>query len=269
MQLLKKIESGFIDKGKVHIFSLGQSGYVLKTSHSVIYIDPYLSDYVEHPKGLNDPLMKRQFPPPINPKEITKIDAVLCTHGHIDHMDPWTIERIDPTFQFITTENAFQSNPVQSPTEFIQFIDFNKAIQINDINVTAIPAAHYKTTGIDGKPDCVSFIIKVAGKILFFWGDGVIYPGLIDTLKTYTFNAFFAPINGRDWFRDQKGIVGNINGRELSELCLDIDSNLLVPNHYDLFDYNSESIQHFQNYLNKFAPEQSYKILSPGEGLIL
>ena len=42
----------------------------------------------------------------------------------------------------------------------------------------------------------------------------------IDNLSMHHFNMFFAPINGRDWFREKDGIIGNINSRELSRNLL-------------------------------------------------
>ena len=49
--------------------------------------------------------------------------------------------------------------------------------------------------------------------------DGIPYDGLTDRLNSYSFDYFFAPINGRDWFRKSQGIIGNLSSRELAELC--------------------------------------------------
>ena len=269
MSLLKKIETDIIPKEKINIFSLGQSGYIVKTNNSIIYIDPYLTDFIQNSDGLNEKDMSRLFHPPINPKEINKIDAVLCTHSHADHMDPWTLNYINQDYKLICTENAYRNNLFEIKIKNKLFIDLNDVITIKDFRITVLPAAHYKLSGLDGNPDCISFIIEAFGKKLFFWGDGIIYEGLIDELNNHKFDLFFAPINGRDWFREKKGIIGNLSSRELVELCNEINLDLVIPNHFDLFKYNSEFVEHFYNYIHKFNPSQSFKILKPGDSLTI
>lgn len=267
MDLINQIESLEIEAGKIHIFSLGQSGYVVKIKNTIIYIDPYLSDFVENPKGLNEPLMKRNFPPPVFPEQINKIDAVLCTHAHGDHMDPWTLEKINHPFTFFTSENAYRNNGVELPSQNLLFIKLGKKYRIGEFEIEAFPAAHYEIAGKDGKPDCLSFLVTAFGKSLYFWGDGLLYGGLIERLKQFQFDLFFAPINGRDWFREQRSIIGNLSARELAELCGSIKVKVVVPNHYDLFKNNSESPERFYDYLHKFAPEQKYLKLPNGESI--
>ncbi|HIC82994.1 MAG TPA: MBL fold metallo-hydrolase, partial [Candidatus Marinimicrobia bacterium] len=64
IQLLNQIENEKVDNKKLIVYYLGQSGYVLKTKNTIIYIDPYLSDYVSHTSGLYDKEMVRNYPPP-------------------------------------------------------------------------------------------------------------------------------------------------------------------------------------------------------------
>ena len=77
MSLLKQIESENTDKDQMSIYFLGQSGYVLKCKELTIYIDPYLTDYIENPLGLNEKKMHRSFPSPIDPESISKCDAII------------------------------------------------------------------------------------------------------------------------------------------------------------------------------------------------
>ena len=269
MRIIKRIEQKKIDLNEIQITFLGQSGYIIKTKNAILYIDPYLTDYIEHREGLNENIMQRNYPSLINPEEINILDAILCTHSHADHMDPWTLERIKKDFILICTENAFNSSLIQIKKN-IRFIDTNNdQVNIKGIKISAIPAAHHHLTGENGKADCVSYIVEYNSKKLFFWGDGVIYEGLIDKLKQFSFDLFFAPINGRDWFREKMGIIGNLNSRELVHLCKEVDIDFVVPNHYDLFDNNGEFIQHFLNYLKVYCPNQLFKILSRGDTIYI
>ena len=93
MELNRQIEHRPMNDDQLSIYFIGQSGYVLKTRDCTLYIDPYLSDYIENPSGLNDSYMMRNYPPPFLPNKIQKLDAVFCTHAHVDHMDPWTIQK--------------------------------------------------------------------------------------------------------------------------------------------------------------------------------
>ena len=121
MNLLQQIELDDINDNQLFIYFLGQSGYVLKFKKFTIYVDPYLTDYIENPLGLNERNMKRSFPTPIKPEEILKCDAIICTHSHVDHMDPWTISNINSDFQLFTSIGAYEKNEIIIPN-FADFI---------------------------------------------------------------------------------------------------------------------------------------------------
>ena len=264
MKIIDLINNSSDDKS-LRIGFLGQSGYVLKKNNFTILIDPYLSSYIEHPDGLNDQTMKRKFPPEINPNHLHSVNAILCTHSHIDHMDPWTIENIDSPFKLYCSKAAYNNNPLKLNIEQIVFMEWGKTISLNNFDITPFPAAHYNKADENGNPDSLSFLISIDGITLFFWGDGILYDGFIDELIKFKFNMFFAPINGRDWFREDQGIIGNLNSRELAELCSRLNIKIVSPNHFDMFEYNGEVSTHFINYLNQFAPNQKTQILNQGE----
>ena len=96
-------QSIYVDGGKkctMKIRFLGQSGYILKSGNTEIVIDPYLSDSVN--RIANRP---RTLPIPINPEDIN-CDAVICTHNHLDHLDPDTVEKINKNQFYITTNEG-------------------------------------------------------------------------------------------------------------------------------------------------------------------
>src|SRR6266851_1755442 len=64
----------------IALWWLGQAGFVLRSSRSIVYLDPFLSD---RPARLIPPLFAAESGPPA--------DLVLCTHEHWDHLDPQTL----------------------------------------------------------------------------------------------------------------------------------------------------------------------------------
>ena len=268
MKIINLINKPSIDN-LLRIGYLGQSGYILKKNNFTMLIDPYLTNYIEDTKGLNKKRMIRKFPPVIKPEEINKVDIVLCTHSHVDHMDPWTLENITSPFKLYCSKTAYNNNHISLNNNQLIFMEWFKTINVGEFKITPFPAAHYLEADDNGNPDCLSFLITLGEIKLFFWGDGIVYDGILDHLSTHHFNMFFAPINGRDWFREKEGIIGNINSRELAEICSKLSIDYVVPNHFDMFDYNSEIPSHFINYLKKFAPNQKVQLMQQSEIIIL
>ena len=69
-----------------------------------MYVDPYLSDYVERVEG---PELRRLIPAPFAPDTVRDADWVLITHAHIDHCDPLTavpIAKASPQSRFLGPE---------------------------------------------------------------------------------------------------------------------------------------------------------------------
>lgn len=85
----------------IKIQMLGQVGLKLTYLNATIFIDPYLSNYVEKKEGKD---LRRLIKIPIEPSTITDANFVLITHGHIDHCDPETIipiAKASPKCRFI------------------------------------------------------------------------------------------------------------------------------------------------------------------------
>ena len=144
---------------------LGQSGYQLKTEKSEIIIDPYLSDSVNRVAG-----RPRLLPLPISPADIC-CDAVICTHDHLDHLDPDTVAEINPMQLFITT-NEGKEKLKSLGKENVIAINEGECISLGDFEITAAFADH--------TVEAFGVIVKVEGKTLYFSGDTLFNEKLFD-----------------------------------------------------------------------------------------
>ena len=204
---------------------LGQSGYLIKTENSEIVIDPYLSDSVNRIVG-----RPRLLPIPIKPSDIS-CDAVICTHDHLDHLDPDTITEMTSKQLFITT-NGGKEKLKASGKENVIAINEGESVKLGDFEVTAVFADH--------TVEALGLIVKAESKTLYFSGDTLYNERLFDIAK-YSPDVTFICINGR---------LGNMNVEEALITAKKIGAKLNVPNHYDMFASNSEDPHLFADFID-------------------
>lgn len=204
---------------------LGQSGYILKTERSEIIIDPYLSDSVNRVAG-----RPRLLPIPLQPADIS-CDAVICTHDHLDHLDPDTVTEIASKQLFVTT-NGGKEKLKSLGKENVIAVSEGESVRLGDFEITAVFADH--------TVEAFGVIVKAEDKTLYFSGDTLYNERLFDIAK-YSPDATFICINGR---------LGNMNAEEALVTAKRIGAKRNIPNHYDMFASNSEDPHLFADHIN-------------------
>ena len=256
-------------KNQVGVWYLGQVGFLFKSENSYLAIDPYLSDYVDQ-NCCEFVQWKRKYNSPISPNEMDFLNYVVCTHSHYDHTDPITISAIaksNPSTKFIIP--APYANDVTQYGVDAKNIIFARAfeeIELKGFTLIPIPSAHEEFHTDDNGNYCeLGYVIKTKEQTFFHAGDMCMYEGLVENLEKFSINIAFLPINGRDYFRNKNDIIGNFNTDEAVLLAKEINADILVPMHHDLYDVNSVDVGSFVNAIEKHHPFRKYHIFSPGE----
>lgn len=260
-----------VPRGYLALWALGQHGFVLKGGATTAIIDPYLSNGIAERGDTPPGAFDRLIPIVIDPSTLTMIDVALITHRHTDHCDPQTIT---PLMQAAPQADVFTSYAsharlmdvgVDQARMTIPPVD--QTIHYNDdLSITPIPAAHYEfEPDADGNPAYLGFVVQLNGVTLYHSGDTILYPGLIERLRSYAIDIACLPINGRDWFREQAGLIGNMDFREAAELAVSIGARVLIPAHNDLFASNRINPAYFVDYLAAHHPRQRWHMLQAGE----
>jgi L-ascorbate 6-phosphate lactonase len=265
IDLIGRIDALEIGGRSLAFWGLGQVGVAIKGPGGVIYVDPYLTDS----DGAGGSL-PRTFPPPLSPAEITNATAVLLTHVHIDHTDPETvlpISEASPEARFVapfTSNDILVGAGLDGDRIFVPQV--GEAVEISGARVTAIPSSH---TELEHDPErgypYLGYVIEWNGVAVYHAGDTVVYDGLIETLSAWDIDVALVPINGRDYFRTGRGIIGNTDFRETAELTETLDIGLIVPTHYDLIEGNTVDPGHFVSHLYGLNPMRPQKLLRPCE----
>ena len=220
---------------------LGQCGFVIDTGKTVVVIDPYLSDYLDQNCCTEEVRWKRRFPAGASLRSLDP-DVVLLSHRHWDHLDPWTIKPYVDSggSALFVGPYATAERLNQQGVQNTRYLDAGDVFTIDDVCVTAIACAHPELhTDEGGHCMELSYIVSWQGGKLFFGGDMMVRPGLVEEVAPHRCRVMLLPCNGRDAWRDAHGIIGNATSKEAAQFARDAGADILVPMHHDLYDINA------------------------------
>ena len=245
--------------GTIVLWWLGQAGFVLRSAHTIIYLDPFLS---EHPARLIPPL----FPA----EEGAPADLVFCTHEHWDHFDPQTLRglaKASPQARFVVPLPIVdQVTALGISPERVIGVQPGEELNLGEVKLYPIPAMHGLKAppaiydfgfGGQGKPRLyryLGYVIEMAGVRVYSAGDTIAFDGLVERLRQLEVDIALLPINGRSYFREQLDIVGNLDEREAADLAAAIGAKLLVPTHYEMFAANRGRPGVLVDYVRAYHP---------------
>ncbi|MGN8772391.1 MBL fold metallo-hydrolase [Paenibacillus barengoltzii] len=251
--------------GTLAVWYLGQESVIVKGDGITIYVDPYLSG------DLDDGDWRRAFPAPIAPEEIEGVQLCLITHEHDDHMDartlPW-LHRSSPEAPIVAPACCKPALLEMGISESVLMTaDDRQPLELfSKLRVTPIAAAHEQLErDADGCPRYVGYVLELNGVTLYHAGDTLVFPELIKQVGELKPDIALLPINGRDYFRQQRGIVGNMDYREAAHFAQEIGADTVIPLHFDLFAVNAEKPGHFVDYLYEHFPEQKVHVMARAE----
>jgi L-ascorbate 6-phosphate lactonase len=266
--LVKEINATRIFDGAISFWNLGQAGILIKgrEEDGLICIDPYLSDSIEQADPKTE--FKRAFPPVLPSSMLENADAILITHEHGDHLDFATLREAGQN-RVVVPAPLVSMVESETGNENIAAAKANETLHIKGFQVTPVPAAHTDyQVDIHGDHLYLGYGLEVNGIRLFHSGDTIVTPELVEKMIEFKPHVVFLPINGGDYFRTSREIVGNMSFREAADFSITVGADLIIPIHYDLFPNNRENPAYFVDYLFNRYPNQKFHMMAPGERFI-
>jgi L-ascorbate metabolism protein UlaG (beta-lactamase superfamily) len=263
--LAAQIEQLVVPEGMLALWALGQSGFVIKSRTTLVVIDPYLSDSIRDKGG-----PERRFPPPLTPDLLQNVDLVLCTHEHPDHTDLATLKPLlqaSPDAQIVVSpQSAALLSKAGVAAERVRVPRLGQDYSLKDARYRALPAAHY-TLEIDdeGRSRWMGFTLTCGETTVLHTGDTILVPELYQALTGIEVDLALLPINGRDYHREQQGLIGNFLPREAAQFAHEIGATVLIATHNDLFAANRINPAELWDDLDRRFPWQRCHLLQPGE----
>jgi L-ascorbate metabolism protein UlaG (beta-lactamase superfamily) len=254
---------------QLHLWWLGQSGFLVQWQLHHLLIDPYLSDSLTKKyAGTNKPHV-RMTERVIAPERLDFVDVVTSSHNHSDHLDGETLIpllKVNPDLTVIVPRAnvGFASERLQVPAGQLTPIRTGQgSLDIDPFRFHAIPSAH-ESLDQDENSDhrYIGLIVQAGPWTIYHSGDCVLYEGLVERLRTWRIDIALLPINGRN---PERGVAGNFSPEEAAWLGKEIHAGLVVPCHYEMFEFNTVSAEDFISAANRLG--QRFRIVRNGERL--
>jgi L-ascorbate metabolism protein UlaG (beta-lactamase superfamily) len=150
---------------------LGHACFLLRLQGKHILTDPFLSDTAGPLPGGGP---KRFVPPGLPVDRLPRIDLILLSHGHYDHLDKETLQAL-PNKQSIDVIVPLGLGNIMRQLGYTRVyeLDWFQRIAFYGIEWTALPAVHFSRRGLldTNKTLWASYSIQTPNQHIFFGGD--------------------------------------------------------------------------------------------------
>ncbi len=250
----------------LHLWWLGQSGFLVQWRGHHLLLDPYLSDSLTRKYAGTDKPHERLTERVIAPERLNFIQVVTSSHNHTDHLDPDTLGpllRANPRLELVIPEanREFVVNRLGVPIEFPRGLDAGQAVQRAGFTLHGVPAAHNELERDEwGRHKFLGYVIEAGPWTIYHSGDTRLYDGMVEGLRRWPIDVALLPINGD---HPQRRVAGNLDGREAATLAKEIGAHVVIPCHYEMFAFNTASPEELVATAERL--HQSVRVLRAGE----
>jgi L-ascorbate metabolism protein UlaG (beta-lactamase superfamily) len=247
---------------------LGQSGFLVQWLGRHLLLDPYLSESLTKKYAGTDKPHLRMTRRLVAPERLDFVDVVTSSHNHTDHLDAETLiplRRANPRLLLVIPEanRAFVAERLGCDPTWPLGTDDGHEVEAAGFRIAGVPAAH-ETIDRDEAGRChhLGYVVRFAEWSLYHPGDCVPYDGQAERLRPFGLDLALLPINGR---APERRVPGNFTGPEAAQLAHAVGARLVVPCHYDMFEFNTASPDAFVEEARRLG--QPCRVLLCGERL--
>ena len=273
--LLTDMERAAQTPDGLHIWWLGQSGFLLQHNGKHLLFDPYLSDSLSEKYAYTDKPHLRISERVVDPARLNRIDVVTSSHNHTDHLDADTLLPLiaaNPALQFVIPEanRAFVADRLGQGSDWLGpdwpiGLTNGQTVTVADFVFHGVPAAHNERERDErGFDKFMGYVVQTGPYTVYHSGDTLWYDGLVDALRPFGVDVAFLPINGN---KPERRVAGNLDPDEAARLGRDIGAKLVIPHHYDLFAFNTADPADFVRACEQYGTPQ--RVMQLGEGIVV
>jgi L-ascorbate metabolism protein UlaG (beta-lactamase superfamily) len=260
-----------MDSGRLRITFINHSTFLIQLKGLNILTDPVWSKRTSPFQWIGPARMR---PPGIRFEDLPRIDYVLLSHNHYDHLDIETMKNLWNKFkpQIITPlgiPSFLSKHRVENAIE----LDWWEEIEVGkNTEIACVPAQHFSGRGSFDRDATLwsGFVIKTTSGSIYFVGDTGYGAFFKEIGERYApIKVAMIPIGAYKprWFMSPI----HTSPEEAVKVHLDIQAERSIAMHFGTFpladDGMDEPVSDLKKALNKYhVPEDEFVIFSEGEG---
>jgi L-ascorbate metabolism protein UlaG (beta-lactamase superfamily) len=245
--------------GAVALTMVGHATVMLTTPRTRILTDPCFAHWLW---GL-----RRVEPVVIDPADLAKIDLVLISHAHQDHLHLPSLRRLPRSATVLAPAGCLD---LIEPLGFsnLRGLEPGGAHVFRDVTVTALPARH------DGRRSpfdprwrgALGFLIKTADVTAYYAGDTGYFSGFADLGRRFRPDVALLPIAG---YLPLPQRIEHMSPLDAIAAFEELGARLLVPIGHRAFALGYEDLEAPAAWLRELAAQRGYgdrvRTLAAGE----
>lgn len=222
---------------------------------------------------------KRHHSPLPDLSYLPRVDYLLISHNHYDHLDLRAIRMIlkrNPNVKIIVPENLkrwFLHKKIGSESSVFELKWYERQeFKEKKMTITSVPAQHFSGRGLfdKNKTHWMGIVVEIGGKRFYFVGDtGYNNKEFREIKENFgSMDLSLIPIGAYYPRKFMQSV--HINPDEAVQIHEDVESRLSVAGHFSTFKLAEEELHRppFDLYLalnKKKIPVEKFRVLNPGQ----
>ncbi|WP_018782140.1 MULTISPECIES: MBL fold metallo-hydrolase [Bacillus] len=248
---------------KTTITWIGHSTFLIQTNGLNILTDPVWSKKIK--------LVPRLTNPGLTLQELPKIDIVLISHGHYDHLDFSTLRLLNSDVLYLVPTGL---KKLFTRKKFMRVEEYNwwEFTKINDVAFHFVPAQHWTRRSLFdmNTSHWGGWVVdnSTTDETIYFCGDSGYFQGFKEIGNRFSIDIALMPIGAYEpeWFMK----VSHVSPEEAVQAFLDVKATHFIPMHYGTFaladETPREAITRLRNNWNlRMLPWEQLHVLFLGQ----